>query len=146
MHSSTHIRTHTHTQFFFFFFYGGTHSIWKFPGQGVYPSHSCHLRWSCSNSRSFNLLHQVGDWTCTSAGIWATAVWFLIHGNSAHTHFFMKELGFFALNLKYDYNSSNSMCVEHSIWIALENLLNIRLYTSKDTPVRSPTIQLRISY
>ena len=29
---------------FFFQFYGHTHSIWKYPGQGLNASHSCDLQ------------------------------------------------------------------------------------------------------
>ena len=44
--------------FFFFYFYGCTHGTWKFLGQELNPRHSCDLRHSCSNDRSFNPLFQ----------------------------------------------------------------------------------------
>ena len=43
------------------YFYGLTHSIWKFLGQGLNPSHSCDIRCSCSNfARFLNPLHWLG--------------------------------------------------------------------------------------
>ena len=41
-------------------FFGHTHSIWKFPGQRLNPSHICNPHHSCSNTRS--LTH------CATAG------------------------------------------------------------------------------
>ena len=58
-----------------FFFNGHTHGMWKFPGQGMNPSHS----YSCGSARSFNPLCQAGERTWTSAGTQATAVRSLTH-------------------------------------------------------------------
>ena len=41
--------------------------------------------WSCGSTRSFNPLHQAGDWTRTSAAILITAVKFFIHCATAGT-------------------------------------------------------------
>ena len=38
--------------FYFFFLFDHTCSIWKFPGQGSNPSHSCGLCHNCSNAGS----------------------------------------------------------------------------------------------
>ena len=57
---------------FFFFFNGCTHSIWKFPGQGL------NLSCSCYNMASFNPLCWARDWTRASTVTWAAAVRFLI--------------------------------------------------------------------
>ena len=47
----------TPTQSFFFFFLNGcTLFIWKFPDQGLNPSHRCNLCHGCSNTGSFNPL------------------------------------------------------------------------------------------
>ena len=62
---------------FFFFFFGYSHSIWKFPGQGLNLSHSYSLCHSCSKAESFNPLHWAGGPTHSSAVTWATAVWSL---------------------------------------------------------------------
>ena len=43
-----------------FFFFQHTHSIWKFPGQGSNPSHSCNLCHSCDNNRSLTHFTTVG--------------------------------------------------------------------------------------
>ena len=59
--------------------------IWKFPGQGLNPSHSCDLCCSCSNARYFNPLHWDGDQTSASIATQATAVGFLLHGATAGT-------------------------------------------------------------
>ena len=59
--------------------------IWKFPGQGLNPSHSCDLCCSCSNARYFNPLHWAGDQTSASIATQATAVGFLLHGATAGT-------------------------------------------------------------
>ena len=46
-------------------FYIHTHSIWKFPGQGLNPIHICDLCCNCGgNLGSFNLMCQAGNWTC----------------------------------------------------------------------------------
>ena len=43
--------TTLHSFFFFFFFlFSQPCSIWKFPGQGLNPSHSCDLHCSCGNT------------------------------------------------------------------------------------------------
>ena len=52
-------------------FYGLIHSIWKFLGQELNPSHSCSV--ACS-AKSFSPLHWAGDWTHTSTATQATAV------------------------------------------------------------------------
>ena len=39
----------------------------ELPGQGSDPNHSCDLRCSCSNARSFNSLFQARDGTCVLA-------------------------------------------------------------------------------
>ena len=49
----------------FAYFFPHTHSTWKFLGQRLNLSHSCDLRHSCSNTRSFNPLW---DGTHTGAG------------------------------------------------------------------------------
>ena len=49
------------------------------------PSHSCDLRCSCSNDRSFNPLCQVGDQTHTSTVTPATEVRYLTHCARAGT-------------------------------------------------------------
>ena len=51
---------------FFFKFYCHICGIWKFPDQGLNPSHSCNLHHSCSNFRSFNPLCSAGDRTSTT--------------------------------------------------------------------------------
>ena len=48
----THTHTHTHTQTL----YGCIRGMWKFPGQGLNPSHSCDLHCSCGNTRSFIII------------------------------------------------------------------------------------------
>ena len=53
--------------FLFFVFFFSTRGIWKFPGQGLNPSHSCKLCPSCGSTRSFNPLHQAGGGTLASA-------------------------------------------------------------------------------
>ena len=45
-----------------------TRSVWKFPGQGLNPSHSC------SNTRSFTPLRGAGNWTLASTATRAAAV------------------------------------------------------------------------
>ena len=67
------------TLYIFFLINGHTHSIWKFPGQGLNPSHS----WG--NTKSFNPLHQAGGRTHTSAATWAPAVRFLTYCTTAET-------------------------------------------------------------
>ena len=59
--------------------------IWKFLGQGLNPSCSCHLCHSCSNTRSFNPLCQAGDQTHASAANQAAVVGFLAHWTTAET-------------------------------------------------------------
>ena len=59
------------------FFYGHSCGIWKFPSQGVNLSCSCDLCCSCSNTRSFNPLYQVGAQTHTSTATQTAAVGFL---------------------------------------------------------------------
>ena len=71
----------------FFSFYGHTHSIWKFPGQGLNPSHSCKLSHSCCNAGSFNTLPWAGDQTYTSTVTRATTVGFLSHWTMVGTPF-----------------------------------------------------------
>ena len=51
----------------FFFFYGCNHSIRKYPGQGLSPSHIWDLRHRCSKTGSFNSLHGARNQTCASA-------------------------------------------------------------------------------
>ena len=69
-----------------FSFNGCTHSIWKFPGQGLNLSCSCDLCCSCSQAGSFNLQHWAGDWAHTPVTTQDAAVRFLTHcamyGNS----------------------------------------------------------------
>ena len=64
---------------FFFFFKHHTHSIWKFLGQGLNPSHICDLCHSWGNAESFNSLCQAGIQTCASTVTGATVVGFLSH-------------------------------------------------------------------
>ena len=51
--------------FSFFFFLSCPCSIWKFPGQGLNPSHSHDLHHSCGNTRSSTLCTTVGTPTVT---------------------------------------------------------------------------------
>ena len=71
--------------FFFFLFYGCTCGVWKFPGQGLNPSHSCDLCHSCSNVEFFNPLCWAGDWTCAFTVPWAGTIGFLTHCTTAET-------------------------------------------------------------
>ena len=63
----------------FFFFHGYTCGIWISLGQG--------LNWSlsCSNTRSFNPLHQTRDWTGASVATQVDAVRFLTHSTTEGT-------------------------------------------------------------
>ena len=49
------------------------HDLWKFPGQGLNPGHSC------SNTSSFNPLGQARDQTCATTVTQATVVRVLTH-------------------------------------------------------------------
>ena len=69
----------------FFFLNGCTHGIWKFPGQGLNPSHSFDLCHNCGNAVSPNPGCQAGSQTYTSAVIWAAAVRFLTQSASVGT-------------------------------------------------------------
>ena len=64
--------------FFFFKIFGCTHSIWKFPGQGL--NLSCSSNRCCGNAGSFNPLHWARVWTCASVETRAAAIRFLAHG------------------------------------------------------------------
>ena len=71
-----------------FYFYGHTHSIGKFPSQGLNPSHA--------NARSFNPLHRARDITHNSTATQAAAVGFLTnHHNRNSLTFFFFFFGFF---------------------------------------------------
>lgn len=63
--------------FILLFFNGYTHSIWKFSGWGLNPSHSCDLYQSHGNTKYFNPLCKAEDWIYTSTVTWAIAVRFL---------------------------------------------------------------------
>ena len=65
--------------YLFIYFYGCIQGIWKFQGQGLNLSSSCELCHSRRNTGSFNPLHWVRGWTCTSTPTQATAVRFLTH-------------------------------------------------------------------
>ena len=70
---------------FFLFFLRPQHSMWRFPGQELNLSCSCNLWHSCSNARSFNLLHQAWDQTHTSVATGTTTVGFLTHCTTVGT-------------------------------------------------------------
>ena len=74
-----------HNQIFFFFFNGCSHSLWRFPGQGLNPSHSFDLHHSYSNTGSLNLLCWAWNQTDASRVTQATAVRFLTHCAAAGT-------------------------------------------------------------
>ena len=65
--------------FHFISFFGNTHGIWKFLGQGLNLSRSCHLCHSWGNRESSNPLHRAGDGTHASTVSWAAEVGFLTH-------------------------------------------------------------------
>ena len=71
--------------FSFLFLNGCTHSMWKFLGRGLNPSHSFNLHHSCNNTRSFKPLSQAGDQTHTSTATQATAVRLLTHCSTVGT-------------------------------------------------------------
>ena len=56
--------------FFFFFLNNCAYSIWKFPGQGLNPSHSCDLPHNFSYARSFNLWCRARDHIKTMPPKW----------------------------------------------------------------------------
>ena len=66
-----------------FFLNGRAHSTRKLLDQGSNPRYSCDPHHSCSNTRSFNPLHQARGGTCTSTGTQATAVRFSTHCTTA---------------------------------------------------------------
>ena len=70
---------------FSLFFLRPQHSMWRFPGQELNLSCSCNLCHSCSNARSFNLLHQAWDQTHTSVATGTTTVGFLTHCTTVGT-------------------------------------------------------------
>ena len=72
-----------------FYFNGHTCGIWKFQGEGLNTSHSCKLCHSCSDTKSFNPLHQAREWTHASAVTQATAVWYLTHCTTAEIQLFI---------------------------------------------------------
>ena len=59
-----YIITLAFTKFIHLLFNGRTSGIWKFPGQGFKPNHSCDLCHSCGNAGSFNPLCCAGNQTC----------------------------------------------------------------------------------
>ena len=67
---------------YFFFLNGLTHGVWKFPGQGLNPSHICDFRCPCGNTGYFNPLYQAGNWTHTSTATLVVAAESLTHFTS----------------------------------------------------------------
>ena len=68
------------------FLNGYTHSVWKFPSQGMNESKpQLQPMPQLRHTGSFNPLHQAGDRTCAFAATQATAVGFLIHCTTAGT-------------------------------------------------------------
>ena len=118
-------------------FFGHTHSIWKLPGQGLNPSHSCDLCHSCSNTGSFNPLHWAGYQTHTSTATLAAAVRSLTHCTAAVTpeagllymHSSRPPLGFYgpltngASDMTLDHTTVNTTGVP---WFLTDQSLHIR--------------------
>ena len=70
---------------FQFFVFGCTCGIWKFPSQGLNPSHSCILCHSCGRAKFFNSVLWTGDQIHTSTATQAVAVGSLTHYITAGT-------------------------------------------------------------
>ena len=108
--------------FYLFVYFGHTHGIWKFPGQGLYLSHSCNLCHSCGSARFFNPLCQAVDWTCTSAATQTTAIGPLIQyttvGPSLSFFKMMNLLNLLCVSIKAMGSRLKNMALVHLLFRA----------------------------